>query len=178
MAAPTRRATEARYARLRNIALQKAEEILVPTVAPVSISLRLVTPDAIHAFSSTWEQHPDRRTEWPWAQMHRDYRRNEPDRFEVAIWSDVTLCGLAIGKLKTDYCCGDFVEGSPLAQHPLKEKVIPSVLTALEVYAILLEKREIRLIRPAPELIPRYEKQHFTLVSPKGQKQYCVKVVS
>jgi hypothetical protein len=172
----SRQATEARYAGYRATSFRKAEELLRP-VAPVPLSLRPLTPEALAAFDTGWRGSPERRYPWPWPEMAGDYRRNEPDRFEVAVWSGEALCGLCLGKLRAGYCGGDYLEGSPLPTHPLKGFVLPTVLTALTAYAVALRRKHIRLINPLPEMVPRYEILGFVLVRPRGEAPYCSKVV-
>jgi hypothetical protein len=51
--------------------------------------------------------------------MVADARRDDPSRFEVAVWSDQTLCGLALGRTRPAYCGIEYLEGSPDARHRL-----------------------------------------------------------
>ena len=148
-------------------------------VTPSPITLRSITPDALTAFETTWLEHPRLRA-WRWRDLATDYRRNEPDRFEVAIWSGSILCGLALGKLRRGYCSGNFLEGSPVPRHPLRGKVLPAALTALTTYAavaVVDKRRTIRLVDLDPDMIPRYSALGFVLASPKRELQYCWKVV-
>lgn len=100
---PSRGAAEARYRTIRLAALQAAEALAAHAfIAP--IRLTGIGPDAVDIAHHAWTGHPDRRCSWPWRQMIADVRRAEPSRFEVAIWSDEILCGLAIGKTRADHC--------------------------------------------------------------------------
>jgi hypothetical protein len=177
MAIASRRRTEALYAGQRAAALRKAEDILRPVVAPVPISLRTITPETLATFDAEWRGHPERLYPWPWRDMAGDYRRNEPSRFEVAVWSGEVLCGLAFGKLRLGYCGADYIEGSPVPAHPLRGSVLSAVLTALTAYAVALGRPEIRLIDPLPALVPRYKALGFMLATPRGQSRYCRKEV-
>jgi hypothetical protein len=109
--------------------------------------------------------------------MAAHYRRSEPSRFELALWSDETLCGLAVGKVRLGYCGVNFLEGSPIPGHPLKGLVIPAVLTCLTAYAKALGKREIRIFDPLPEMMSRYEALGFVLATLKDKSRYVGKVV-
>ena len=100
-------------------------------------------------------------------------RRSEPDRFEVAVWSSDTLCGLAIGRTRTEFCRVDYLEGSPMPDHPLRGKVAIIVSGAAVAYATALGKREVRLMDPIPAVVPHYVDLGFTLASPKGGAPYC-----
>jgi hypothetical protein len=106
------------------------------------------------------------------------FRRNEPSRFEVAVWSGPALCGLGIGKLRPGYCGLNFVEGSPMPDHHLRGKVLAAVFTALTAYTVAMERQAIRLIDPVLEMVPRYEALGFLLATPAGEPQYYWKVVS
>jgi hypothetical protein len=110
--------------------------------------------------------------------MVSDYRRNEPTRFEVAIWSGEVLCGLAIGRVRAGYCSADYIEGCPLSAHHLRGSVLSAVLTALTAYAVTLDRREIRLIDRLPELVSRYASLGFVLATPRGDARYCWKEIS
>lgn len=172
----SRQTTEDRYAGHRAVALRNAEDRLQP-IAPAPLSLRAIAPEALASFDAVWRDCPDRRYPWPWREMAADYRRNEPTRFEVAVWSGDALCGLGLGKLRSSYCRADFFEGSPLPEHPLKGFIIPALLTVLLVYAKALQREQIRLIEPLPAMVPRYEALGFVLVNPKREAPYCWKAV-
>jgi hypothetical protein len=105
--------------------------------------------------------------------MAEDARKNEPDRFEVSVWSGNTLCGLAIGWTRQRFCRVDFLEGSPDPTHPLKGSIAVVVSGAAVAYATAMDREEVRLIDPISAVVPRYEALGFTLASPKGQTPYC-----
>jgi hypothetical protein len=177
MSASSRQEAEVRYAQHRAVALQQAEAFLRPVVPAAPISLRAITPEAMQTFEMAWQECPDRRYPWPWPQMVEHYHRNEPTRFEAAVWSGETLCGLALGRLRSGYCSADYLEGSPLPAHPLKGFVLPAMLTALAAYAVARQRAHIRLVDPVAELVPRYEALGFALAQPRGEPRYCWKVV-
>jgi hypothetical protein len=105
--------------------------------------------------------------------MVSDFRRGEPGRFEVAVWSGQILCGLAIGRTRTEYCRVDYLEGSPDPVHPLKGNVVVVVAGAVVAYATALGKREVRLVDPLPAVVAHYEALGFKLANPKGASPYC-----
>ncbi len=175
MAPASRLAAEARHAGHRATALRKAEELFRPVVAPSPIRFRAITLETFAACDAEWRDCPERRYPWPWHEMAGDYRRNEPTRFEVAVWGGEVLCGLAIGWQRTKFCSVDYIEGSPLPVHPLRGNVLSAVLTALTAYAVVLGRQEIRLIDPLPELVPRYEYLGFALATPRGEPRDCWK---
>lgn len=105
--------------------------------------------------------------------MISDARRNDPARFEVAVWSRGILCGLAIGGTKATFCRVDYLEGSPDPRHPLKRSVTVIVSGAAVAYAAALGKAEVRLMNPLPAVVPFYERSGFPLVIPGSGGPYC-----
>jgi hypothetical protein len=109
--------------------------------------------------------------------MAEDFRKNEADRFEAAVWSGYTLCGLAIGRTRQAFCRVDYLEGSPVPNHPLRGSVAVLVSGAVIAYATAIGREEIRLVDPIPEVVPYYETLGFSLATPKGQTPYCARKV-
>ena len=86
----SRLVAEAKYRDLRLAAFQDAMSALA--VVGVDADLRPINAAALAAIG----QWTTRRVAWPWHVMAADWRRNHPDRFEVAVWRDGVLCGLAL----------------------------------------------------------------------------------
>jgi hypothetical protein len=87
-----------------------------------------MSPSGSRGLPSIWASSPNPRSglsgnngkgthvagiRWPWQVIVQNARQNEPDRFEVAVWSRVTLCGLAIGWTRNAFCRVDYLEGFP-----------------------------------------------------------------
>jgi hypothetical protein len=163
----SRRAAEDRYRDSRLPALQRAEEIASAALAPVPVGLNLINLTALQAFQDQWEANPSRRYPWPWPQpqMVADAKKNEPDQFEVSVWSGDTLCGLAFGCTRQAFCRVDYLEGSPDPAHPLKGSVTVIVAGAATAYATALGKDEIRLMNPLPAVVPHYQGLGFTVAN-------------
>ncbi len=85
---------ERRYGSLRRPAYREAEHVLA--AAGITADLRGIDASALDA-SNLWV---DRRVAWPWHRMADDFRRGHPDRFELAIWCQNVLCGLALGRAR------------------------------------------------------------------------------
>jgi hypothetical protein len=151
---PSRAAAEARYREVRLAALHHAEELATAALAPTPVRLDVISPAALQAFHDQWAGHPARRYPWPWATMLEDAKRNEPDRFEVSVWSGETLCGLGIGRTRQKFCHVDFIEGSPDPAQPLKGSVAIVVSGAAVAYATAMGREEVRLNEPFPALVP------------------------
>ena len=148
---PSRGAAEARYRTIRLAALHAAEA-LAASAFTMPVRLTGIGPEALDIAHYDWAVHPNRRCQWPWRKMIADFRRAEPARFEVAIWTDDILCGLAIGRTRADHCRMDYLEASP-TPHPLKGRIVPIAAGAAIAYATALGKKELRLVDPLPEVV-------------------------
>jgi len=148
----SRHDAERRYGELRRRACAEAEHALA--AAGISAELRGIDASALDA-STSWA---DRRVAWPWPSMAADFRRGHPDRFELAIWCQDVLCGLALGRPSPgpSHLGLYFMEGNPDSTHPLCKQVTAVTLTAMNAYAAALGKLELRLVNPFPQLIPFY----------------------
>ena len=110
--------------------------------------------------------------------MAADARRNAPGRFEVAVWSGKTLCGLALGRVRDRFCGIDYLESCPDPRHPLKGRVTVIVAGAAVAYATALGKPEIRILNPLPAMVSYYQSLGFTLAEHQGESPYCAWTVS
>jgi len=147
-----------------------------------------------------WERNwiPNRRSDrgnFPWQTINAKYRRKTAKYFNLSIWSDEMLCGLAIGKpSRKNRCCNlYYIEGAPM-NHPLKRHIIPLCLDVFEKYAFIISNGDItvRLMDPVSDLIPFYEKLGYkTVLSGKVKRRkemrednyikdgelYCMKII-
>jgi hypothetical protein len=161
------------YRAVRLAALQATEDLASPRFVPTPVHLNLIAATALEAFGDQWQGHPSRRYAWPWPTMVDDIRESEAARFEVAVWGGDALCGLAIGRTRQTFCRVDYLEGSPVPNHPLRGSVAVLVSGAVIAYATALGREEIRLVDPIPEVVPYYETLGFSLANTKGQTSYC-----
>ena len=166
-----RSAAEARYRALRDVAFPAAEAALA--AAGVRAELRPIDAAALAA-AGKWT---GRRVAWPWHLMMPDWRRNYPERFEVAIWQGDVLCALALGRpaRSAPHLSLHYIERNPDQANPLRSEVTGAVVAALRAYAVVLGKTELRLVDPLPALIPRYCSPAFGfhLVTPVTGGPYC-----
>jgi hypothetical protein len=169
----SRAAGEARHREVRRAALQKAQDIASAQFGSVPIRLDLLTATALQAFREQWESDTCRRYKWPWDDMAEHYRKNEPSRFEVSVWSGASLCGLALGLIRDEFCRVDYLEGSPVIDHPLKGFVAVAVTGAAAVYMVAQDKQELRLMNPIPEVVPLYESLGFKVANLPTGDPYC-----
>ncbi len=167
----SRAVAEGRYREIRR-AVYRATEAELLAVGLVA-ELRGIDATATAAFTG-WAS---RRVTWPWPDMVAEWRRNFPERFDLAVWQAGILCGLALGRPSTSpsHVALYYVGGNPDPAHPLRRKVVPTVLAALQAYAIALGKAELRLVDPMPGLASYYcsPALGFELVTPRRGATYC-----
>jgi hypothetical protein len=108
---------------------------------------------------------------WPWDELISQYARNPAD-FRLAIWSDQTLCGLAVGATTDRRRDGrrnavkvEWVEGNPDPHHPLKGTILEFALTAADYFADAVAADFVKVVTPARRLMDRYEAMGFVLAS-------------
>lgn len=101
-----------------------------------------------------WEYSGKRVAEWDWNKV-RDNYRNNPKRFEVAIWyRKHFLSGASIGKpTKTKHkIMLDFIEANPLGS-PLSGLITDMVILCGQVYGKAIGASEIRIMNPINERV-------------------------
>jgi hypothetical protein len=161
---------EHRYRDLRRLAFEAAECDLAE--AGIEVALRFIDAAALAA-SDGWHS---RRVTWKWNDLASYWRRGRPERFEVAVWNNGVLCGLALGHPSKgpSHLGLHFIEGGN-PNHPLRGELALIVIAAMRSYAVILGKQELRLIDPLPEVIPFYcsPEVGFELVRPDGDRPYC-----
>jgi len=168
-----RPAAEARYRALNDIGFRATETNLA--AAGIAVEFRRIDPAALVAA----EQWTGRRMLWPWRVLASDWRRNHPSRFEVAVWRDRRLCGLALGRPapSATHVSLYYIERDPDPANPLRGDFAAVVVAALASYGIVLGKTEMRLVNPLPALVPYYcsAAMGFTLLTPAHGEPYCVR---
>ncbi len=166
--------TIARYRLARAAALQHTEASFITNLPDRSIILTEIDGHAISAWKAAWKGHANRRVAWDWSAERRAWQTTL-SRFEVAVWSGSTLCGLAIGapsKGKEHLTIG-LLEGAPDPKHPLKGEVLLCLIEAALSYAAGLGCKELRLDRPLPAVVSRYQRMGFKLAGQGSSRPYC-----
>ena len=99
-----------------------------------------------------------------------------PSGFHLAVWSDSTLCGLAVGRVSDRNREGgrnsisvDFIESAHDPAHPLRGLIAPLVIDAADTYGRALDARCLRLMQPLEGVLPLYESLGFTTVWQQGR---------
>nr|WP_294504630.1 hypothetical protein [uncultured Rhodopila sp.] len=138
----------------------------------MAVNLRPIDATATKA-CAIWQ---NRQVDWPWPDMAAGWRKRHPARFELAVWSGDTLCGLAIGRPAptAPHLSLYYLEANPAPEHPLHLKVANVVIAALRSYAVAIGKTELRMVDPLPRTIPFYcsHVMGFELVTPRGEVPY------
>lgn len=175
MSSAGKRRAENRYIQARYDAL-RATTVTLEGSTRAPFLLTEMSRRAEEAWRQQWVPHNDREPPnggWDWPAF-RTRLRGHIDRFEVAVWCGDLLCGLAIGTLSNSAAAIQAVEGSPVPGCPLKGDVLLIALQAVTCYAQVTGRGEVRIMEPAPALIPLYERGYgFALESPRRERPYC-----
>lgn len=174
--------TATRYAaRLREALSESEAEIptLLTATAPqcVGAAVRLTAIDAValDAWWQTWlPNYHGGAGGWNWATERAGYQ-TDPRRFDLAIWGNDKLCGLALGKPNKGKTIlnVNLMEGNPVSNHPLKGAIRHCVIDAAVRYADILNAMEVRLREPLKGVIPLYEDMGFSLDGLAENPPYC-----
>lgn len=107
-----------RYAQCRHEAFRSCEAELAPAIG-VSFILSEYSGRALAAVQAQWEPYGRNvETAWDWHEIMRRHR--DPDRLDMAIWSDNDrLCGLGLALTTGDAVAFRFLEGDPRDDCPL-----------------------------------------------------------
>lgn len=161
------RTAEEKYKNIRRIAHEITVEEL-PYQDRNAISLTDINAAALNAISCV----KGRGVDWDWSFGVRSYRARYPNRFELAIWYSSTVCGLSLGRpsYHGSRVRLDFIERVPGANNPLVGRVTPIAVTAYEVYARLIDARQVRIISPAEALIEYYTSLNYVFVKGSGSQ--------
>jgi len=161
---------EEKYKQIRRIAYEITEEEL-PYQDKKSISLTEITNLAL-VKAKVWSFSEHRRVDWDWSSGSNTYKKRYPNRFELAVWYNNVLCGLSVGRpsFHGSRVRLDFIERSP-GINPLTGRVTPISTTAFEVYARLIDAKQIRIMFPKPALIEYYSSLEYTYIKGSGTDQ-------
>lgn len=161
------RIAEKKYRNIRQIAYEITQEEL-PYQDRSAIKLTEVTSEALSR-SETWAFSSERRVYWDWKFGVNTYRKRYPNRFELAIWYHDNLCGLSLGRpsYSGTRVRLDFIERTP-GYNMLTGRIAPISITALEVFARLIEASEVRIMFPEETLIEYYSSLSYMYIKGSG----------
>ncbi|HET7233736.1 MAG TPA: hypothetical protein VFJ16_27245 [Longimicrobium sp.] len=166
------------YRALRRIAFATARTELQGFVP--EFRLADIGAKALGAWREQWtDPHPAGSGGWNWDELARWFQK-EPSGFTVSIWSAELLCGMAGGRASDRRASGDRaalvihnVESAPSPTHPLKGSVALIATAAAERYAGQIDAGCVRLLDPAPEVVPLYVALGYRVVRTRGRIVYC-----
>jgi len=163
-----------RYAEIRHAAFQLAREVFEQAVPPVHVFLADIDRAALQAWSASWAGlHPSGYGAFQWGRIAASYCRHARN-FQVALWAEGMLCGLAVGKVRSDHSrlSLDYLARKQNDPNPLAGEVTGIVTAAALYYCAALEIPLIEVSNPAPGLERRYRAAGFTLAYKRGSTRY------
>lgn len=116
-------------------------------------------------------------SDWDWRATMRARRPKLRRPFELAIWSGEHLCGLAYGapSLRRQNLTIRALQGSPVADHPLRRNILAIVHEVASMYGTALGCQELRFLKPLAGMLPFYERLGFQLASPRKGVVHCTR---
>ena len=153
-----------KYIKINNEIRKKILEELqdIQTLKSLNISLLSITSHALDIHDSLVPSLKiSRQIGWKWRDVCKSYRKNHYRRFELSIWSNDILCGLALGKVSKGKLVVkiNYIEG--MENSPLSGEIVPIVVRYAELFAVYTDSSWIAIQDPLKELIPYYAKFGF-----------------
>jgi hypothetical protein len=143
------------------------------------LSLEPISIRALQAWRTQWPQWYDSRFHFQWEPLRARFKK--PNRFDLALWQDGELCGLAIGQ------CSDatavevhYIESLRPPGHPLKGSVLLITTVTAMNFAIQAELAEVRILYPSDTMIRLAAPLGFDYCARKGGglPGYCGRTIS
>ena len=171
-------AARARYLQCQHDARFACERDLAAHVG-VMFTLSEISQRAFLTLERQWE--PAGRSEelgwWDWHKILQSHR-NEPDRFELAIWAGERLCALGLATTGGNSVTVRFLEGDPRGDCPLKGRRALIALDASARYAQARGKAELRVEPINSTLEALYVGTYgFQRRSPRGEQPHFFRQV-
>jgi len=164
----THQDAENRYEAIRD-EVRSVIQSEMPYMDKKNIKLTAINQTAL-VQAKLWATSPERKVDWDWIDGHREYSFRYPKRFEMAVWHGNTLASLNLGRPTHNGTRMrlDFVEARATS-NPLKGRIVPIVLSAIELYARYIGASEARIIDPINENLEQYYSRFgYTLIKQKG----------
>ena len=133
----------------------------------LGIEMRLMDGASDRTWHNQWEPFNDRTPPnggWNWPN-ERSWCERNAKRMGVALWHQDILCALALAVTNKNAVNLRLVEGNPAERHPLSGDVLLAVTLLFEVYQCELGLNQMKIIAPAPALIPKYVALGYELAS-------------
>ncbi|NUJ81985.1 hypothetical protein HUN39_18530 [Methylocystis sp. FS] len=172
-----------RYEEYRSAAYQFSEEALKRNIrvnpayislTGIAIQLAPISDAAIRC----WRDDANDPI-YPWDELKSQFRPYI-NRFELAIWGNGRVCGMAYGRPSKgpSNLTIHFAERWMSDSNPLKGFIAPTIADVANAYAIILEKRFLRIKDPVEDAIPAYLSLGFHHAEPIGRVSYMERRVT
>ena len=162
---------ENKYQQYRERALEQAKNNL-PITLRDSVKFKNIDSEAL-LIAKVWESAPQRKElPWSFSQGYKKWAFRHPDRLDLAVWFETTLCSLAIGfPTKTGKSMRlDVIEKNP-CNYPLDKSIFAINIVAFEEFADLIGADKVKIMRPLNEkLINLYRSYGFIYQKSKGSE--------
>jgi hypothetical protein len=170
---------EISYREIRHAAFRRTRDVFEHAVPPVHVWLDDIDRAALQAWSASWAGlHLSGYGAFPWGRIAAHYCRH-PRNFQVALWADGILCGLAVGAVQRDHSrmSLDYLARKQNAPNPLAGEVTGIVTSAALYYCAALQIPLLEISNPAPGLERRYREAGFTLAYNRGSTRYLARTL-
>lgn len=167
------------YGEIRQEAFRRVREVFAHAIPPVHVWLEDINRSALQVWSTSWAGlHPSGYGAFPWGRIAARYCRH-PRNFQVALWGDGMLCGLAVGAVQRDHSrlSLDYLARKQNDPNPLAGQVIGIVTVAALYYCAALQIPLLEIANPAPGLEARYREAGFTLAYNRGSTRYLAQTL-
>ena len=130
------------YRTLKNKACREAMDLFSGSIG-AGLAISLLNPTVIDRAISEWP------TVLNWGGILKAANNHRPRHFEVSIFYDEILCGMAFGRTSkgSSHVRIDMIEGNPHS-NPLKGKVTSICLATAVFYASYIGRRRVLITRP------------------------------
>ncbi len=162
--------THKHFNAMRFEAYNRAREEIVSDFQVRGLGLTCFCSDTLERVS-TWK-HSQRvlgKDHLNWSNLYIGDWKKHPRRFELAIWVDDVLCGVAVGRVSKKNPHSneskvriDLMEANPIADNPLAGRVTKVVFAVAYHYAYIIGRDYVCIPHPLNQkLILRYENFGF-----------------
>jgi hypothetical protein len=135
--------------------LAASESIKAHREEGINIDVQPVGSGAIETVALDWTKAGRKVPHWDWGQIAREYKKS--GHWAFSIRSDNRLVAVVAARAAKDHVFGDFMEGDPGDDAPLKGERFAVALDLLIRYAEACELNEIRICPLTPELVMWYK---------------------
>jgi hypothetical protein len=171
------------YSRAKLRYINKQSEVMGVTLhalrehLPSDAVLKFMSMETDVAWYAQWRPYSKRvppEGGWDWPELRTHFGK-DPKSLCLSMWAQKELCGLMIARLNQTACAVERIEGSPVSNHPFRNRVLLVGLDVAARYAQGSGREEVWLIEPANDKLIRIyvEVYGFELVTTKQGQRIC-----